>query len=216
MMINSILQTLWQIEWSKGDIMWPSDLQGRPCSAGWWFGSGLRGGRDPMWAQHDVFGASLPPRQHLQPQHLPGLLALAHLLPPRGESVTAARRILSVCLSDICGRTVVLLMRLNVLLSVPQTCSNEVKCICDPDYTGKDCSVFDPIPIPTPPEGPEKYKGNQFASTVQKQWLPTSVILTAMAVKNYMYNLCLPKQTNKKTTNVRKPCMWNCFDALRP
>uniref|UniRef100_A0A8C4GKN9 ADAM metallopeptidase domain 11 n=1 Tax=Dicentrarchus labrax TaxID=13489 RepID=A0A8C4GKN9_DICLA len=39
------------------------------------------------------------------------------------------------------------------------TCSNEVKCICDPDYTGKDCSVFDPIPIPTPPEGPEKYKG---------------------------------------------------------
>ncbi|XP_024913481.1 disintegrin and metalloproteinase domain-containing protein 11 isoform X4 [Cynoglossus semilaevis] len=38
------------------------------------------------------------------------------------------------------------------------TCSNEVKCICDPDYTGKDCSVFDPIPIPTPPEGPEKYK----------------------------------------------------------
>uniref|UniRef100_A0A671XZA4 ADAM metallopeptidase domain 11 n=1 Tax=Sparus aurata TaxID=8175 RepID=A0A671XZA4_SPAAU len=34
------------------------------------------------------------------------------------------------------------------------TCSNEVKCICDPDYTGKDCSVFDPIPIPTPPEGP--------------------------------------------------------------
>ncbi|XP_071375618.1 disintegrin and metalloproteinase domain-containing protein 11 [Centroberyx affinis] len=39
------------------------------------------------------------------------------------------------------------------------TCSNEVRCICDPDYTGKDCSVFDPIPIPTPPEGPEKYKG---------------------------------------------------------
>ncbi|XP_062330047.1 disintegrin and metalloproteinase domain-containing protein 11 isoform X1 [Osmerus eperlanus] len=39
------------------------------------------------------------------------------------------------------------------------TCSNEVKCICDPDYTGKDCSVYDPIPDPTPPEGPEKYKG---------------------------------------------------------
>lgn len=39
------------------------------------------------------------------------------------------------------------------------TCSNEVKCICDPDFTGKDCSIFDPIPIPTPPEGPEKYKG---------------------------------------------------------
>lgn len=39
------------------------------------------------------------------------------------------------------------------------TCSNEVKCICDPDYTGKDCSVFDLIPIPTPHDGPEKYKG---------------------------------------------------------
>uniref|UniRef100_A0A3B3UI02 ADAM metallopeptidase domain 11 n=1 Tax=Poecilia latipinna TaxID=48699 RepID=A0A3B3UI02_9TELE len=39
------------------------------------------------------------------------------------------------------------------------TCSNEVKCICDPDYTGKDCSVFDPIPTPTPLEGPEKNKG---------------------------------------------------------
>ncbi|KAM4525450.1 disintegrin and metalloproteinase domain-containing protein 11 isoform 1-T1 [Odontesthes bonariensis] len=38
------------------------------------------------------------------------------------------------------------------------TCSNEVKCICDPSYTGKDCSVFDPIPTPTP-EGPDKYKG---------------------------------------------------------
>uniref|UniRef100_A0A669EI08 ADAM metallopeptidase domain 11 n=1 Tax=Oreochromis niloticus TaxID=8128 RepID=A0A669EI08_ORENI len=34
------------------------------------------------------------------------------------------------------------------------TCSNEVKCICDPDYTGKDCSVFDPIPTPTSPDGP--------------------------------------------------------------
>uniref|UniRef100_A0A8C7F6R2 ADAM metallopeptidase domain 11 n=1 Tax=Oncorhynchus kisutch TaxID=8019 RepID=A0A8C7F6R2_ONCKI len=39
------------------------------------------------------------------------------------------------------------------------TCSNEVRCICDTDYTGKDCSVYDPIPDPTPPEGPEKYKG---------------------------------------------------------
>lgn len=37
-----------------------------------------------------------------------------------------------------------------------QTCSNEVKCICASDYTGKDCSVFDPIPIPTVPTGPEK------------------------------------------------------------
>ncbi|XP_061700980.1 disintegrin and metalloproteinase domain-containing protein 11-like isoform X4 [Syngnathoides biaculeatus] len=36
------------------------------------------------------------------------------------------------------------------------TCSNEVKCICDRDYTGKDCSVFDPIPEPTVPTGPGK------------------------------------------------------------
>ncbi|XP_062389003.1 disintegrin and metalloproteinase domain-containing protein 11-like isoform X1 [Sardina pilchardus] len=36
------------------------------------------------------------------------------------------------------------------------TCSNEVKCICDRDYTGKDCSVFDPIPDPTNPPGPDK------------------------------------------------------------
>uniref|UniRef100_A0A3Q4HT74 ADAM metallopeptidase domain 11 n=1 Tax=Neolamprologus brichardi TaxID=32507 RepID=A0A3Q4HT74_NEOBR len=34
------------------------------------------------------------------------------------------------------------------------TCSNEVKCICDRDYTGKDCSVFDPIPEPTVATGP--------------------------------------------------------------
>ncbi|XP_077061997.1 disintegrin and metalloproteinase domain-containing protein 11 isoform X1 [Siphateles boraxobius] len=39
------------------------------------------------------------------------------------------------------------------------TCSNEVKCICDSDYTGKDCSVYDPIPDPQPLDGPEKYKG---------------------------------------------------------
>ncbi|XP_035385324.1 disintegrin and metalloproteinase domain-containing protein 11-like isoform X2 [Electrophorus electricus] len=36
------------------------------------------------------------------------------------------------------------------------TCSNEVKCICEQDYTGKDCSVFDPIPDPTPPPGQDK------------------------------------------------------------
>uniref|UniRef100_A0A8C8DPY2 ADAM metallopeptidase domain 11 n=1 Tax=Oryzias sinensis TaxID=183150 RepID=A0A8C8DPY2_9TELE len=40
------------------------------------------------------------------------------------------------------------------------TCSNEVKCICDPDYTGTDCSVFHPIPTPTPDDETEKHKGN--------------------------------------------------------
>ena len=61
-------------------------MQGRPCCAGWRFGPGLRGGRDAMRAQHDVSGAPLPPRHHLQPEHLPGLLVLTHLLPPRSES----------------------------------------------------------------------------------------------------------------------------------
>ncbi|XP_028825407.1 disintegrin and metalloproteinase domain-containing protein 11 isoform X2 [Denticeps clupeoides] len=39
------------------------------------------------------------------------------------------------------------------------TCSNEVKCICDADYTGKDCSVFDPVLDPDLMEGPERHKG---------------------------------------------------------
>lgn len=33
-----------------------------------------------------------------------------------------------------------------------------MKCICDADYTGKDCSVFDPIPTPTS-DGLEKHRG---------------------------------------------------------
>lgn len=53
-------------------------------------------------------------------------------------------------------------------LLTQQTCNNEMKCICDPDYTGKDCSVFDPIPIPTPSEGPEKYRGKHTRQV--RQW----------------------------------------------
>lgn len=66
--------------------MWPCDLQGRPCSAGWRLGHGLCGGWHAVWAKHDVFWASLLSHHHLQPQHLPGLLVLTRLLPPRGES----------------------------------------------------------------------------------------------------------------------------------
>ncbi|XP_057673059.1 disintegrin and metalloproteinase domain-containing protein 11-like isoform X2 [Corythoichthys intestinalis] len=48
------------------------------------------------------------------------------------------------------------------------TCSNEVKCICHRDYTGKDCSVFDPIPEPTVPTGPEKKgKGQKINNTIE-------------------------------------------------
>ncbi|XP_070584069.1 disintegrin and metalloproteinase domain-containing protein 11 isoform X2 [Erythrolamprus reginae] len=38
-------------------------------------------------------------------------------------------------------------------------CSNEGQCICYSDWTGKDCSVYDPIPDPKPTGETEKYKG---------------------------------------------------------
>ncbi|KAF7236571.1 Disintegrin and metalloproteinase domain-containing protein 11 [Varanus komodoensis] len=38
-------------------------------------------------------------------------------------------------------------------------CSNEGQCICYPDWTGKDCSVYDPIIEPKPTGETEKYKG---------------------------------------------------------
>ncbi|XP_007424897.1 disintegrin and metalloproteinase domain-containing protein 11 [Python bivittatus] len=38
-------------------------------------------------------------------------------------------------------------------------CSNEGQCICYSDWTGKDCSVYDPIPEPKPTGETEKYKG---------------------------------------------------------
>lgn len=105
-----------------------------------------------MWAEHDVFGPPLHSGHHLQPQYLPRLLVLAHLLPPRGELCTV-----------VWGSGFVAARRHNNVITcaflTQQTCSNEMKCICDPDYTGKDCSVFDPIPIPTPSEGLEKYRG---------------------------------------------------------
>ncbi|KAF0025478.1 hypothetical protein F2P81_022359 [Scophthalmus maximus] len=75
------------------------------------------------------------------------------------------------------------------------TCSNEVKCICDTDYTGKDCSVFDQLPIPTPPDGPEKHKDLQECETY------FSVVLSS-------FTLCpvRSKETGgKKTTSVYEP-----------
>ncbi|XP_040187175.1 disintegrin and metalloproteinase domain-containing protein 11 [Rana temporaria] len=38
-------------------------------------------------------------------------------------------------------------------------CSNEGKCICHLDWTGKDCSVFDPLPVPKVTGLVDKYKG---------------------------------------------------------
>lgn len=66
-----------------------SDLQRGARSAGRWPGPGLRGGWDALWSKHDVFGSSLSPCPHFQPQHLPRLLLLTYLLPPWGESVSA-------------------------------------------------------------------------------------------------------------------------------
>ncbi|EPQ06258.1 Disintegrin and metalloproteinase domain-containing protein 11, partial [Myotis brandtii] len=38
-------------------------------------------------------------------------------------------------------------------------CSNEGKCICQPDWTGKDCSIHNPLPTSPPTGETEKYKG---------------------------------------------------------
>ncbi|XP_030077231.1 disintegrin and metalloproteinase domain-containing protein 11 isoform X2 [Microcaecilia unicolor] len=38
-------------------------------------------------------------------------------------------------------------------------CSNEGKCICNSEWTGKDCSIYDPLPQPAPTREIEKYKG---------------------------------------------------------
>ncbi|XP_067412344.1 disintegrin and metalloproteinase domain-containing protein 11 [Emydura macquarii macquarii] len=38
-------------------------------------------------------------------------------------------------------------------------CSNEGKCICHPDWTGKDCSIYNPVPEPQPTGETERYKG---------------------------------------------------------
>ncbi|KAM9716909.1 disintegrin and metalloproteinase domain-containing protein 11 isoform 1-T1 [Menidia menidia] len=59
------------------------------------------------------------------------------------------------------------------------TCSNEVKCICEPDYTGKDCSVFDPIPTPTPPDGLEKYKETSGKEDLQEFEACLSALLSS-------------------------------------
>ncbi|XP_043911038.1 disintegrin and metalloproteinase domain-containing protein 11 isoform X2 [Protopterus annectens] len=37
-------------------------------------------------------------------------------------------------------------------------CSNGAQCICDRDWTGKDCSVYDPVPSPSPTDETENYK----------------------------------------------------------
>ncbi|XP_069760919.1 disintegrin and metalloproteinase domain-containing protein 11-like isoform X2 [Narcine bancroftii] len=45
-------------------------------------------------------------------------------------------------------------------------CSNEAKCICAHEWTGKDCSIFDPYPEPTPAEDTE----GQYKVFQRKNW----------------------------------------------
>ncbi|KAM9296116.1 disintegrin and metalloproteinase domain-containing protein 11 [Gastrophryne carolinensis] len=46
-----------------------------------------------------------------------------------------------------------------VVCSDHGVCSNEGKCICHLDWTGKDCSVYDPLPVSKGTGVVEKYKG---------------------------------------------------------
>uniref|UniRef100_A0A4W5N4N1 ADAM metallopeptidase domain 11 n=1 Tax=Hucho hucho TaxID=62062 RepID=A0A4W5N4N1_9TELE len=87
---------------------------------------------------------------------------------------------LSTCSGATLGRT----------CSDHGTCSNEVKCICDRDYTGKDCSVFDPIPDPTPPANTEK-KGPKLLCLSVCVSLSLSVCLSACCPQIPLI-VCLP------------------------
>ncbi|XP_067088935.1 disintegrin and metalloproteinase domain-containing protein 11-like isoform X1 [Osmerus mordax] len=86
------------------------------------------------------------------------------------------------------------------------TCSNEVKCICDRDYTGKDCSVFDPIPDPTVSSGPEK-KGTSGEEDLAADKMPARLSLF-MSVPPVFLSLCLfhigEKGIKKSSTPVLK------------
>ncbi|XP_019752795.1 disintegrin and metalloproteinase domain-containing protein 11-like isoform X2 [Hippocampus comes] len=91
------------------------------------------------------------------------------------------------------------------------TCSNEVKCICDRDYTGKDCSVFDPIPEPTVLTGPEK-KGlvEDKMFIISLCVLPTSCLLLFSLVARCPR----PRWRHKKGTTTTK-CLPLLFLSLQ-
>ncbi|XP_056436202.1 disintegrin and metalloproteinase domain-containing protein 11-like isoform X2 [Gadus chalcogrammus] len=69
------------------------------------------------------------------------------------------------------------------------TCSNEVKCICERDYTGKDCSVFDPIPEPTAPAGLEK-KGTSGEGDLAEDKKTVAVFAFMSVCTSYSSHLC--------------------------
>ncbi|XP_064421507.1 disintegrin and metalloproteinase domain-containing protein 11 [Latimeria chalumnae] len=71
-------------------------------------------------------------------------------------------------------------------------CSNEVKCICDPDWTGKDCSVFDPIPDPEPVEE-IKYKGPSGTNIIIGS-IAGAILLAAIVLggTGWGFNIILP------------------------
>uniref|UniRef100_A0A673Z9J8 ADAM metallopeptidase domain 11 n=1 Tax=Salmo trutta TaxID=8032 RepID=A0A673Z9J8_SALTR len=84
---------------------------------------------------------------------------------------------LSTCSGSTLGRT----------CSDHGTCSNEVKCICDRDYTGKDCSVFDPIPDPTPPASTEKKGPKRLCLSV---CLSVLLVSLSLSVYHHVISLC--------------------------
>uniref|UniRef100_A0A8C7QU07 ADAM metallopeptidase domain 11 n=1 Tax=Oncorhynchus mykiss TaxID=8022 RepID=A0A8C7QU07_ONCMY len=84
---------------------------------------------------------------------------------------------LSTCSGSTLGRT----------CSDHGTCSNEVKCICDRDYTGKDCSVFDPIPDPTPPASTEKKGPKLLCLSV---CLSVLIVSFSFSVYHHVMSLC--------------------------
>lgn len=105
---------------------------------------------DPVWC---VWSGAASPSP-------PSTSARAQVLPPPTSAPTTAWVHLHLCGPHTPSFCVILTHTHTLLHSVWQTCSNEVKCICDPDYTGTDCSVFHPIPTPTPDDQTEKHKGN--------------------------------------------------------
>lgn len=91
---------------------------------------------------------------------------------------------------DYSDRLMFSFVLIGLFLVLSQTCSNEVKCICDRDYTGKDCSVFDPIPDPTPPANTEK-KGPKLLCLSVCVCFSLSVCLSACSPRIPLI-VCLP------------------------
>lgn len=85
---------------------------------------------------------------------------------------------------------------LSRLLAPPhlQVCSNEGKCICQPDWTGKDCSIHNPLPTSPPTGETERYKGETAAGRDGALSLPFPAPVPA--------NRALPSSPGPSGTNI--------------